>query len=261
MKPIENIFTKSRTPRVYPHPLRPAKRPTILTPRVCPNQSSILICEGTIRNCPNPKAPIIVDTREKQSLISANLIEKKANIKFEKLDIGDYLIEDTIIERKTFSDFVSSMLNKRLLEQLLNIKKYSKHFLIIEGFYYNYNDFNVHKNAIKGMLLSIATDFKIPIIYTENEEDTANFLILVAKRYEKPKSQNTIRPTKTLKTLEEQKQFILEGFPGIGPVATETLLKKFKTLKNVFNATEKELKEMKILSEDKLEKFFSLLKN
>ncbi len=229
MKSVENIFSKSK---IQKEPI-----------------------------CPNPKIPIIVDTREKQSLIAANLIEKKANIKLEKLDIGDYLIEDTIVERKTFSDFISSMANKRLLTQLHEIKKYPKHFLILEGFYYNYNDFNVHKNAIRGMLLSIVTDFKIPIIYTENEEDTATFLILVAKRYEKLKTQNTIRQTKTLKTLEEQKQFILEGFPGIGPVATKTLLKKYKTLNNIFNITEKELNKMKILSEDKLEKLFSLLKN
>ena len=99
--------------------------------------------------CPNSKIPIIVDTREKQSLISANLLEKKANIEFEKLEIGDYLIQDTIIERKTFSDFVGSMLNKRLIEQLINLKKYPKHFLIIEGFYYDYNKFNVHENAIR----------------------------------------------------------------------------------------------------------------
>ena len=55
--------------------------------------------------CPNPKIQIIVDTREKQSLIAANLLEQKANISFEKLDIGDYLIGETCIERKTFSDF------------------------------------------------------------------------------------------------------------------------------------------------------------
>ncbi len=211
--------------------------------------------------CPNPKIPIIVDTREKQSLISANLLNKKANIKYEKLDIGDYLIEDTIVERKTFQDFVNSMTNRRLLSQLQEIKKYSKHFLILEGFYYNYKDFNVHENAIKGMLLSIVTDFKIPIIYTEDGEDTASFLILLAKRYEKPKIENSIRQTKTFKTLEEQKQFILEGFPGVGPIAVKNLLEKFETLSNVFNATEDELKETKIFSEDKMKKFLSLLKD
>jgi len=207
--------------------------------------------------CPNPRIPIIIDTREKQSLIAANLIEKKANINYEKLEIGDYLIQDTIIERKTFPDFVSSILSKRLFDQLREIKKYPNHFLLIEGFYYDYDKFNIHENAIRGMLLSIAIDYQIPIIYTEDEEDTANFLILVAKRYKKPKPEISIRPSKTFKTSEEQKQFILEGFPGIGPAAAKNLLDKFPTLQKIFNSTEEELKE--ILDENKIEKFLELL--
>lgn len=209
--------------------------------------------------CPNPKIPIIIDTREKQSLISANLIEKKANIEYEKLEIGDYLIEDTIIERKTFSDFVGSMINKRLLSQLQEIKKYPKYFLIIEGFDYEYNKFNVHENAIRGMLLSIAMDFQIPVIFTENEKDTANFLILVAKRYERPRPETSLRQSKTLKTPEEQKQFILEGFPGIGPVAAKNLLEKFPTLQEIFNATEEQLEEINRLDTNKIKKFRELL--
>jgi len=208
--------------------------------------------------CPNPKIPIIIDTREKQSIISANLVEKKANIKYETLEIGDYLIENTIIERKTFTDFIGSMINKRLFDQIHEIKKYPKHFLLIEGFYYNYNKFNVHENAIRGMLLSIATDFQVPIIFTENEEDTAKFLILLAKRYEKPNTQNAIRQTKTLKTITQQKEFILEGFPEIGPVATQQLLENFSTLKQIFNATEEQLKKIG-LSEIQIEKFLELL--
>lgn len=209
--------------------------------------------------CPNPKTKIIVDTREKQSLISANLLSKKANIKYEKLDIGDYLIEDTIIERKTFSDFVNSMINKRLIKQLLNLKKYSKYFLIIEGFDYKYNKFNVHDNAIKGMFLSIAMDFQIPIIFTKDEEDTVDFLILTAKRYEKQKTQNSIRQSITHGTPEEQRQFILEGFPGIGPIVAKNLLTKFKTLKKIFNATENQLKKIKKFNDKKIKKFLSLL--
>jgi Fanconi anemia group M protein len=226
-KQIENIFSRGKT----------EKEPT----------------------CPNPKIPIIIDTREKQSLISATLLERKAKIKYEKLDIGDYLIGDTIIERKTFSDFVGSMINKRLINQLREIKKYPKHFLIIEGFYYDYNKFNVHENAIRGMLLSIAVDFQVPVIFTEDEEDTVNFLILTAKKYEKPQQEFAIRQTKTPKTEEEQKQFILEGFPGVGPAAAKNLLDKFPTLQEIFNSTEEELQN--ILDKNKLQKFKSLLKD
>ena len=53
--------------------------------------------------CPNPNTIITIDTREKQSMIAANLFEQKANIEFQKLDIGDYEIGKTIVERKTIS--------------------------------------------------------------------------------------------------------------------------------------------------------------
>tara|TARA_Y100000310_G_C20687609_1_gene820102 strand:- start:808 stop:1509 length:702 start_codon:yes stop_codon:yes gene_type:complete len=233
MKPLENIFSKTKT---------------------LPNNQI---------KCPNPKTPIIIDTREKQSLVVANLIEKNANTKFEKLEIADYLINNIGIERKTFSDFISSMLNKRLLSQLQELKKYPKHFLIIEGFDYNYSpeQFNIHENAIKGMMLSVAVDFQIPIIFTENKEDTADFLILLAKKFEKAKTPLSLRPSKTHQTLKQQKQFILEGFPGIGPTISKELLKNFKSLEKIFTASREQLKTITKLTEDKIEKLKNLLEN
>jgi Fanconi anemia group M protein len=182
-----------------------------------------------------PQATIIIDTREKNSLIPTNLIHKGANYKFEKLDIADYLIDNVAIERKTFQDFLSSMTSGRLMKQLIELKKYETAFLILEGFYYNYNDYNIHENAIRGMLLKIATSFKIPIIYTQNEEDTAKMLISLARQKGKTRTEPSTRPTKTFQTLNEQKQFILEGFPGIGPKKAKELIKEFKTLKAIFN--------------------------
>ena len=226
-KQIENIFSKTKV----------KKEPT----------------------CPNLKVPIIIDTREKQSLIAANLIEKKANIDFEQLEIGDYLIQDTIIERKTFSDFVGSMINKRLFDQLREIKKYPKYFIILEGFDYNYQKYRMHENQIRGTLLTIATSYQIPIIYTYDFNDTIKFLILTANRYNNPRTQTSIRETKTMSTPEQQKQFILEGFPGIGPTLAKNLLQKFPTLKEIFNATEEQLKTIPKLHPKKIKNILTLL--
>ncbi len=208
----------------------------------------------------NPKTPIIIDTREKQSLTAANLIEKKANIKFEKLEIGDYLIKDIIIERKTLSDFAGSIINKRLQEQLSNLKKYPRYFLLLEGFDYDYENLPINENAIRGMLLSIATDFQIPIIYTKDSEDTANFLLLLAKKYERTQVNFSIRHSKNQKSLEEQKQFILEGFPGIGPTIAKSLLEEHKTLEKIFKLPKSKLKEIPKLDDKKIEKFKKLLR-
>jgi Fanconi anemia group M protein len=208
---------------------------------------------------PNLKIPIIADTREKRSLVIAHLVNKKANVKIDHLEIADYLVGEYGIERKTFSDFLGSMINKRLMEQLKEIKKYPKCFLILENFYYNYSDFNIHENAIKGMIISVMADFNVPIIYTENEEDTAKFLILLARKQEKEKREIGIRPEKTAKKLSEQKQFILEGFPGIGPTLSKKLLQEFPNLKEIFNASKEELRQIENFTEDKIDRFRELL--
>ena len=39
-------------------------------------------------------------------------------------------------------------------------------------------------------------------------------------------------------------QFILEGFPGIGPKTAKKLLKEFKSLKNLFNSPTEKLQEV-----------------
>lgn len=205
--------------------------------------------------CPNPKTPIIIDTREKQSLITANLTEQKANIKHELLEIGDYLINDTIIERKTYQDFAASITDKRLFNQLKEMKKYKTSILILEGFDFSYKS-RLHPNAIRGTILSITK--QVPIIYTENESDTAKFLIQIARRQEKTPQEFSTRQTKTYTTTEKQKQFILEGFPGVGPITAQNLLYKFSSLKNIFNATEKQLEN--ILDKNQIHKFRNLLR-
>ena len=109
------------------------------------------------------------------------------------------------------------------------------------------------------MFISVAIDFQIPIIFTENEEDTARFLILTARKYEKQKSKTTIRPSKTFKSLEERKQFILEGFPGIGPTISKQLIKEFSSLQKIFNASTEQLKLITSWDESKIGIFKRLL--
>jgi ERCC4-type nuclease len=190
----------------------------------------------------NPKIQIIIDTREKNSLVASNLIGKGADIKFELLEVADYLIGNIAVERKSFSDFISSMINKRLMKQLEEIKKYPSCFLLIEGFDYKYPE-NM-ENAVSGMFLSIILNYKIPIIFTKDEEDTSKFLILLAKKQEKPKTEFSLRPSRTFRALDEQKQFIMEGFPGIGPKNAKKLLDEFKSIKGIINADRQKIEKI-----------------
>lgn len=186
---------------------------------------------------------IIVDHREKNSLVISELYEIGFQIEFKQLPVADYLIGSTAIERKTLSDFKSSIINKRITQQLLELKQYPIPILVLEGLESEdpYSG-SLHENAFRGFILSVIKDYKVPIIYTLNEKDTAKYISVLAKK--QPKKEFSLRASKINLSEKERLQFILEGFPQIGPTTAKKLLKHFKTLKNLANTSESDLKEV-----------------
>ena len=191
------------------------------------------------------KTKIIADYREKNCLVASELIEHGIGVEFRELKVADYIVKDVAIERKTISDFISSMINHRLIKQLEELQQYENKLLIIEGIEEHeiYNDDNegVHANSIRGFLLSILLKHKVPIIFTKNYQDTAKFISVLARRKEKEMPLNVAKKSLNKK---ERLQFILEGFPGIGPKTARKLLEKFKTVKNIVNASIEELEKI-----------------
>ncbi|MBU2522743.1 MAG: hypothetical protein KKE23_00435 [Nanoarchaeota archaeon] len=209
---------------------------------------------------------IIIDHREKNSLVASELVSLGVEIEFRQLLLADYIISEEIaVERKTIGDFVSSMLNKRLIFQLDDLKKnFKKPLLLIEGteeqdIYKPLGHPNLNENAIKGMLLSITTYFQIPIIFSKDYQDSASYLYLLAKKEEKGKKEFSFKIKRRAFNMKEQQQMIIEGFPGIGPSTAKNILKHFKTISAFVNASIKELEEVEKLGKKKAANVKALL--
>lgn len=186
---------------------------------------------------------IIADYREKNSLVIAKIIKGGAQVELRELKVGDYIAKNTVVERKTIPDFIQSMKTKHLINQLIELQQYESRLLIIEGFGGKdlFTESAIHPNAMRGFLLSIALRFKTPIFFTQNEQETADYLLLLANKKEKTAS---LYATKKALSNKEQMQFILESFPGIGPKTATKLLKTFRSLENVFKAAQKEREDV-----------------
>jgi len=195
----------------------------------------------------NPK--VIADYRERNCLVASELIYHGLEVEFKELKVADYIVKDIAIERKTVSDFISSMVNKRLINQLQDLKQYENRLLIIEGIdeqdlyseKYAEERRKMHPNSVRGFLLSILLKHKVPIIFTKDYRDTAKFILILSKKKNKEMSLNASKKTLNKK---DRMQYILEGFPGIGPKTAKKLLNYFKTIKNIINASEEELKKI-----------------
>ncbi len=183
---------------------------------------------------------IIVDNRERK--LMALLDKKKDTItyKSEQLDIADIIISDEVaIERKEGFDFVTSIIDNRLFEQLIRLKDtYANPVLILEGL----ND-NVFKNvgmkisSIYGALAFVSYKLGISVIPTRNLEETVIVIERIAYR-EQVRNDMPLLSRKAPKgmTIEDRRIYIIEGFVDIGPKKAKLLIEKFKTPSNVVKA-------------------------
>lgn len=214
---------------------------------------------------------ILVDHRERNSGIIRELIKNGLEVEEQQLISADFVIqsktiEDKIntigIERKQQNDFINSIIDKRILNQLRLLKEnFSIPLLIIEGHRNIYSIRNFHPNAIRGMLSAIAIDFQIPIIYTRNHRDTAALLTTIAKRLETPKNLLLSLKKKKPLTLKEQQQYLIESLPGIGPSLSKALLTKFGSVKKIINAEEHHLQKIDKIGPKKIKKIKEVIES
>ena len=197
-----------------------------------------------------PKAIVEVDFREKNSLVPSELMHQNLAVEFKELKVADYIIKGVAIERKEARDFFGSIFDRRIFSQMSELMQYEKKLLIVEG---TLENSPIHKNALKGILLSITLDYKIPILFSRNAEDTAKYIQLIAS---KEKKEFSINPKKKNMLPDEELQFVLESFPGIGPVKAKKLLENFNSLKRIFSSKTKNLEP--VLGKDS-EKFSEIL--
>ena len=205
---------------------------------------------------------ILVDSREKGSLTLKELKDSGFDIKLETLNSGDFILSDSIgIERKTVKDFVNSIIDKRLLSQIKELRhNFEKPLLIIEGEDDIYSIRNIHPNSIRGILSTIAIDFMVPIIYTKNYKDTVELIKVISKREKLEKIKDIgLRLEKKPLTTKELQEYVIESFPGIGPSLSKSLLKTFKSIKSIVNAKEEDLVNIDKLGKKKAKDIISII--
>jgi len=198
---------------------------------------------------------VYADIREKDSGVASLLKELGCEVVERQLEVGDYIPgKEIVIERKTVSDFLSSIVDGRISKQLINMaESYEKPLVMVEGSVDElFESRNIHRNAVIGMLTSIALNYRVPLLFTESARETAQYIFVIAKREQMGKGTDLrLRLGRKGLTLPEQQRFVIESLPLIGPKTAVSLLKKFGSIKGIVNAEEKQLQEVDNLGKKK----------
>ncbi|KPN30494.1 Hef nuclease [Halolamina pelagica] len=189
---------------------------------------------------------VVVDQRELDSPIAKELSRREGvRTRLETLEVGDYVLSDRVaVERKSVADFLDTLTggDRSMFEQVGDLSRaYARPVVILEGEDL-YGERNVHPNAIRGALSSLAIDFDASVLRTEDEDDTADLLEVVAGR-EQEESDRTVsvHGEKSGKTLAEQQEYVVGSVADIGPVTARALLEEFKTVEAVMTAKKEDL--------------------
>ncbi|WP_247003563.1 DEAD/DEAH box helicase [Halosolutus gelatinilyticus] len=191
---------------------------------------------------------IVADQREMDANIARDLSRREEiEVRLETLDVGDYVCSDrVVVERKSVADFVDSLVgsDRSIFEQVgAMARHYSRPIVVVEGDGL-YEQRDVHPNAVRGALSSLAVDFGASLLRTEDEADTTELLAVIAGREQELSDREvSVHGEKQSKTLAEQQEYVVSSIAEIGPVTARSLLEEFGTVEAVMIATEGELQE------------------
>ncbi|MBT3285194.1 hypothetical protein HN807_08010 [Candidatus Bathyarchaeota archaeon] len=155
------------------------------------------------------------------------------DVEIKPLDVCDYVVSDRVgVERKDASDFIGSMKDGRVFSQAKGMAEiYEKPVIILEGAMKKaLKRSRMKQSSIYGALSSLALDYGVNIIPTDDPQSTAILLHRMAYR-EQVKESRTIQLRSVDRSLpmHQQQQYLLSGLPQIGVTLAEELLNTFET--------------------------------
>ena len=189
---------------------------------------------------------IVADQRELDSHIARDLSTREGiETRLETLAVGDYVLSDrVVVERKGVDDFLDTLVggDRSMFEQVgAAARHYARPVVVIEG-HRLYESRNVHPNAIRGALASLAVDFGASVMQTADADGTADLLEVIARREQETDDRAvSVHGEKGGKTLAEQQEYVVGSVAEVGPVTARALLEHFGSVEAVMMAEEDDL--------------------
>ncbi|WP_051516943.1 ERCC4 domain-containing protein [Herbaspirillum sp. RV1423] len=203
---------------------------------------------------------IIVDSRESRStIIEALRGISGLDVEVAELDTGDYILrDDTVVERKSASDFVMSIQDSRLFEQVGKMKmSFTRQIILIEGDVYTQRSL-MKPEAIGGAISYLIALQDVSVVSTKNAQESANLLVAMSKHlhFGLP-AQPVLRPAKPKPNLQAV-HYVLQGLPGVGHKYSVALAEHFGTIHKVMDASIDELCECKGIGRKTAERIYEI---
>ena len=215
---------------------------------------------------------VIIDSREdsKHPEFRKELVARGLKVAVQPLPAGDFLLlaspgkKPVLVERKTVTDFGNSIRDNRVWEQAKLLVEAAKRdgynaLFIIEGWIgilEKYRGWRIQ--SVLRVIDTLVLDFGLPVLNTPNKQATIEWLVAKAKSLGKTEEKKIyrLRVEKKPMSINERILYVAESIAG--PRLARKLLKEFKTLKNIANASIRELMAIEGIGEKRAKEIYSI---
>lgn len=204
---------------------------------------------------------IFCDMRESRSGVLERLSEMGATVKVGELETGDYVLSgDLVVERKTAVDFVASVMDGRLFNQLGKMKlNFSKPVVLIEGDVYATRS-KITSEALDGALAYIVGIQGVNLLYTRNPRSAADLIYRMASHAQKGLDYDIAFRRGKVAPGQPEALFCIEGVTGIGPTLAGKVLNHFRSVHAFMNASMDDLLAVPGIGKTKAQRIYDSIR-
>ena len=220
---------------------------------------------------------LIIDSREKSKLAKLVMVKAKA-LKLEHevrwIEIGDYVFDDVCFEAKSATDFLGSVMSKRLWTQLDNMDRhYKTNVVIIHGDMQEaiiniieHSPSNIPigtrsimlNNKFLGAIGRIVLDTDVKPFWVQSEEEAALIITAVSKM--KPLTRDTIEPQVFKRiTTDDLRIDLLSSIKGVSIKKAKKIIKEYGSIMEVGECSAFELQAIEGIGETLAKRIISTL--
>lgn len=187
--------------------------------------------------------PIIADTRESRSGLHLALEKLGATVDVKELPCGDFILADgLVVERKAAVDFVASILDARIFNQLQVMKAtYEKIVILVEGDIYSTRS-TITEEALLGAMSYLAIIENVQVVQSRSVQQTAKLMMTMQRHAVDGLGYELALRVGKPKDRVAQANYVIQGLPGVGPGSARKLLAHFGSAESVMTASAAELR-------------------
>lgn len=186
----------------------------------------------------------------------------------EELEIGDMILDDeVIIERKDVGDFVKSMLEGRIDDQIARMYDEfgaENSYLVVSGSLSDVDQYswsNVNEAAVRGYVASLSARWNQVPLFVDDADRLVDVVVRIGRKHKESTDRVVVNKSSDLERANDP--YVMRAvlqLDGVGRETAKNIVSEYRSLEALTEASKEELSDLPGIGEVRSERILSQLR-